>query len=63
MKYAETAERAKSLRARTGLSQFDFSVKYDVPIGSVRNWEQGLNAPPAYVLKLLERVIAEDFPE
>ena len=63
MKYRETADRAKALRARTGLSQFKFASTYNIPIGTIRNWEQGLTASPDYVLDLLERAISQDFPE
>ena len=51
----------KTLRARTGLSQAKFADKYGIPKRTVENWEGGVNEPPTYVLRLLERVVAEDF--
>ena len=52
----------KEIRSLTGLSQAAFAQKYDIPKRSIENWEEGHREPPAYVLKLLERVIMEDFP-
>lgn len=53
----------KEIRSLTGLSQAAFAQKYDIPKRSIENWEEGRREPPAYVLKLLERVIMEDFPK
>jgi putative transcriptional regulator len=36
---------ARSVRARTGLTQSDFAARIDVPIETVRNWEQGKRVP------------------
>lgn len=63
MKYQETADRAKALRARTGLSQFKFAAAYNIPTSTIQNWEVGRTLPPEYVLDLLERAINQDFPE
>ena len=51
----------KVLRGHTGLSQAKFAEKYGIPKRTVENWEGGVNEPPTYVLRLLERVVAEDF--
>ena len=53
----------KELRQHTGLSQAAFAQKYEIPKRTVENWEEGHREPPVYVLKLLERVIMEDFPK
>jgi putative transcriptional regulator len=36
---------ARSVRARTGLTQAAFASRIGVPIETVRNWEQGKRAP------------------
>ena len=51
----------KELRTLTGLSQTAFGEKYDIPMRTIQNWEKGVRVPPSYVLKLLERVVKEDF--
>jgi transcriptional regulator with XRE-family HTH domain len=38
-------ERLQQLRQAAGLSQRDLSVKAKVPIGTLRNWEQGRRVP------------------
>ena len=51
----------KELRTLTGLSQTAFGEKYDIPMRTIQNWEKGVRVPPTYVLKLLERVVKEDY--
>ena len=51
----------KELRKLTGLSQTAFGEKYDIPMRTIQNWEKGVRVPPTYVLKLLERVVKEDY--
>lgn len=49
----DTAESIKELRERTGLTQVDFSKQYNIPVGSIRDWEQGRKHCPEYVIELL----------
>ena len=58
-----TAERALARRNRTGLNRQQFANKYHIPYRSVENWEKGTSEPPEYVEEMLDRLIAEDFPE
>ena len=46
------ALKVKEVRAATGLSQVRFARVIDVPVGTLRNWEQGRRDPtgPAKVL-------------
>lgn len=44
-------------RAAAGLSQVAFARRYGIPLGSVRDWEQGRRAPDAAAQAFL-RVIA-----
>lgn len=39
--------RAKSLRRALGLSQDEFAARYHIPVGTLRDWEQGRFEPDA----------------
>ncbi|HZP75693.1 MAG TPA: helix-turn-helix domain-containing protein [Pseudolabrys sp.] len=59
---ADTASYARQIRARTRLTQAAFAERIEVPLETVRNWEQGKREPrgPARaLLKLIEQ--APDF--
>jgi putative transcriptional regulator len=52
------ASYARRVRSQTRLTQAEFAARIDVPIETVRNWEQGKRSPrgPARaLLKLLEQ--------
>lgn len=49
------------IRTLSGLTQQAFSEKYGIPKRSIENWEGGKRNPPEYVIKLLERIVKEDF--
>ena len=47
-----------AIRKKTGLSQAAFALRIGVPVGTIRNWEQGRRTPqgPARILlALLDR--------
>jgi len=52
-----TALLARRARAVTGLAQGAFAERYGIPVGSLRDWEQGRRAPDAAAQSYL-RVIA-----
>jgi putative transcriptional regulator len=57
---AETASAiARAIRKRLGISQAEFSARYHVPIGTLRDWEQNRKQPDAPALAYL-RVIARE---
>ena len=57
---AETASAiARSVRKRLGISQAEFSTRYHVPVGTLRDWEQNRKQPDAPALAYL-RVIARE---
>jgi putative transcriptional regulator len=57
---AETAAAlTRSVRKRLGISQAEFSARYHVPIGTLRDWEQNRKQPDALALAYL-RVIARE---
>jgi putative transcriptional regulator len=51
------AEMVKALRTRLGLSQAGFAARFAVPVGTIRDWENGRRNPEGSALALL-RVIA-----
>ncbi|TAK49227.1 MAG: helix-turn-helix domain-containing protein [Xanthobacteraceae bacterium] len=54
----DAASRIRSLRARAGLSQTQFAARLNLPVETIRNWEQGKRLPrgPARALLcLIER--------
>jgi putative transcriptional regulator len=51
------ADLVKGLRARLGLSQAQFAARFGVPIGTLRDWENGRRRPEGAAVSLI-RVIA-----
>ena len=55
----DAAKFARRVRRRLGFSQAEFAARIDVPIETIRNWEQGKRSPTGAakaLLKLLDRV-------
>lgn len=50
----------QEIRALTNLSQSHFCDKYNIPLPTLRKWEQGKREPPDYVLELLEFKVKGD---
>lgn len=42
---ATPVARAKTIRRALGLTQEAFAARYDIPVGTLRDWEQGRAAP------------------
>jgi putative transcriptional regulator len=62
--HADPARFVRQVRARCGLTQVAFAERIEVPLETVRNWEQGKRAPrgPARaLLKLIDRAPAAAF--
>jgi putative transcriptional regulator len=51
--------RAKTLRRALGLTQEEFAARYQIPIGTLRDWEQGRSEPDQPARAYL-KVIAHD---
>ena len=47
----------RELRDLTGLTQQQFASTYEIPLSTLRKWEQGESSPPAYVVTMLARMI------
>lgn len=50
-----------NLRKRSGLTRKQFAEQYSIPIRTLEKWERGEIKPAEYIVKLLERVVFEDF--
>lgn len=50
----------KEIRTLINLSQPQFCDKYNIPLPTLRKWEQGKRKPPDYVLELLEFKVKDD---
>lgn len=50
----------KEMRLATGMSQSQFAKKYNIPVSTLRKWEQGESRPPAYVVELISNTIPSD---
>jgi putative transcriptional regulator len=59
LRVARRAPRVKTLRRALGLTQEEFAARYRIPVGTLRDWEQGRSEPdqPA---KAYLRAIAGD---
>jgi putative transcriptional regulator len=47
---------AKRARTISGLSQAEFSRVYGIPLGTIRDWEQGRTAPDAAAIAYLTAI-------
>ena len=57
---AETgAALARTVRVRLGISQAEFALRFHIPLGTLRDWEQGRRQPDATAIAYL-RVIARE---
>ena len=50
----DAAKFARRVRKRLGLSQAEFSERIDVPVETIRNWEQGKRSPTGAAKALLK---------
>jgi putative transcriptional regulator len=59
MKRMKRTPRAKVIRRALGLSQEDFAARYQIPLGTLRDWEQG-RAEPDQAARAYLTVIARE---
>ena len=57
MQRMKRVPRAKTLRRALGLSQEEFAARFHIPIGTLRDWEQG-RAEPDQAARAYLKVIA-----
>lgn len=53
----DLSERIRELRRETGLSQSKFSAKFGIPVRTLQQWEQGISAPPGYVVRMMAYIM------
>lgn len=51
----------KEIRKLSGLNVRQFCERYSIPYTTFHDWDTGKSNPPAYLIKLLARVVLEDF--
>ena len=51
------SDKIKELRKKTGLSQSKFSAKFGIPVRTLQQWEQGISAPPGYLIKMMAYIM------
>lgn len=56
---ARKVPRARTLRRALGLTQEEFAVRFQIPLGTLRDWEQGKSEPDQAARAYL-KVIAAD---
>lgn len=47
----------RELRLQTGLSQSKFAKMFDVPVSTLKDWEQERRNPPAYVINMMRTIL------
>ena len=60
MKMEEAIEAIMRGETSAGMSQGQFHTAYGVPRRTIQDWEAGRRIPPAYVVELLARAVAQD---
>lgn len=58
----ELNEMIRNARKQAGLTQQQLSDKYKIPVRTLVDWERMMRTPPEYVVDLLLRCMAVDFP-
>ena len=53
----DISEKIKELRKKTGLSQSKFSAKFGIPVRTLQQWEQGISAPPEYLIRMMAYIM------
>ena len=59
LRLARKVPRAKTVRRALGLTQEAFAARYHIPLGTLRDWEQG-RAEPDQPTQAYLKVIAQD---
>lgn len=47
----------KELRLQTGLSQSKFAKMYEIPVATLKDWEQKRRNPPIYVINMMKTIL------
>ena len=49
--------RIKELRLQTGLSQSKFANMFEIPVATLKDWEQERRNPPGYVVNMMTTIL------
>lgn len=47
----------RELRLQTGLSQSKFAKMFDIPVSTLKDWEQERRTPPVYVINMMRTIL------
>lgn len=47
----------KKMRLQTGLSQSKFAAMFEIPVATLKDWEQGRRTPPSYVVNMIQMIL------
>lgn len=47
----------KKIRLQTGLSQSKFAGMFEIPVATLKDWEQGRRTPPSYVVNMIQMIL------
>ena len=50
-------ESIASLRRSVGMSQSQFAKRFNIPVRTLQQWEQGRSAPPDYVVSMVDEIL------
>ena len=45
------------MNAQSAISQSKFSAKFGIPVRTLQQWEQGISAPPEYLVRMMEYIM------
>ena len=49
--------KVRELRLQTGLSQSKFAKIFDIPVATLKDWEQERRTPPMYVVNMMKTIL------
>lgn len=50
----------KEMRLQTGMTRQEFAYYFNIPKGTLRNWEQGIVKPADYLLNMINKILTYD---
>lgn len=58
----ESTRTIKEICEAYGITQTELARKYGVPLRTVQDWHGGRRTPPDYVVNMIERLLAQEYP-
>ena len=53
----DISDRIIKMRKKTGLSQSKYAAKFGIPVRTLQQWEQGISAPPEYLIRMMAYIM------